>query len=489
MNMDPIPALPFRFGYGTNGFSDHTLADTLTVLHANGYRALALTLGHPHLDPFADDWREQCLALRAELDRLDMKVVVETGARYLLDPFVKHRPTLVDVEADKRMAFLYRAIEVCEILRGDCVSLWSGVLPPDVTAEQGWDLLLQRLPKILEFAGQHGVMIGVEPEPGMLIETVSDALRLRSALGEPAGLGITVDLGHCVAVEPGGVEIALQEAGDLLVNVQVDDMMPRVHEHLELGQGQLDLVLALKTLAQINYRGVAAVELPRHSHDAPGLAERSMNAMRQAWQTAGSEPEHPWLTEAKKTIEHNPAKISLLFAGAGRAVGRQPVEPDADPRGIVHGTTDDHARAELIKALSAELTPEHFAERITELYQHGDDAERRGVLRGLNGIADSPVTEPGAVRAAGLAIVTDALRTNDSRVVAAAMGAFARRWLDQYSWRHGVLKLIFMDVTLDVADGLTTRADDELRRMAESFAAERRAAGRTVSADVHNLTA
>ena len=80
-------------------------------------------------------------------------------------------------------------------------------------------------------------MLGFEPEPGMLVETVADALRLRDELGAPAALGITVDLGHCVAVEPDGVVGALRSAGDLLVNVQVDDMLPGVHEHLELGEG------------------------------------------------------------------------------------------------------------------------------------------------------------------------------------------------------------------------------------------------------------
>jgi sugar phosphate isomerase/epimerase len=272
----------FSIGYGTNGFADHTLDDTLRVLAANGYGALALTLGHPHLDPFADDAFERAAQLRDRLDDLGWPIVVETGSRYLLDPFVKHRPTLVDRDAEARLRFLARAIELARVLEADCVSLWSGVVPEGVDADEAWTMLTARMTGVVELADTAGVRLGFEPEPGMLVETVADALRLREAVGEPDLLGLTVDLGHCVAVEPSGVVGALRDAGDLLVNVQVDDMMPGVHEHLELGHGRLDLAAALSTLRDLDYRGVAAIELPRHSHDAPGAAARGIRTIRDA---------------------------------------------------------------------------------------------------------------------------------------------------------------------------------------------------------------
>ena len=274
----PTPVL----GYGTNGFTDHTLSDTLDVLGSLGYGAVALTLGHPHFDPFGEDWEARALELRDDLRRRGLRVVVETGARFLLDPYVKHKPTLVDLEASRRMVFLARAIEIAAVLEADCVSLWSGVTPPDVSREEAWRLLVDRMREVVALASARGVRLGFEPEPGMRVETVADALALRAELGNPDVLGITVDIGHCVAVEPGGVAVALRQAGDLLVNVQVDDMVPGVHEHLELGTGQLDLALAFRTLEEIGYDGVAAIELPRHSHAAPRLAAESIERMREA---------------------------------------------------------------------------------------------------------------------------------------------------------------------------------------------------------------
>lgn len=463
-------------GYGTNGFADHTLDDALDVIQGSGYGAIALTIGHPHLDPFADDWRTRTEELAADLARRDLRVVVETGARYLLDPWRKHRPTLVDLDAAPRMAFLARAIEIAAVLDADCVSLWSGVVPDDVDADTAWSLLVDRLSELVPLAEQHGVTLSIEPEPGMLVETVSDALRLREAVGSPASVGITVDLGHCVAVEPEGVVGALRQAGGLLRNVQVDDMRPGVHEHLELGTGDLDLVAAIETLREIGYAGIAAVELPRHSHDAPRLARESIAAWDAAARAA-MPPRHPWVVEAAGAVASDPARAPRLFAEAGRAVGREPLSPD-DPHGY-GGTADDAARAALVEALHAAGTAPSV---LRSLYEYGDNAERRGVLRGLDALADAELDD--AWRDTGLDLARDALRTNDPALVASAMGAFAARHLDDHGWRHGVLKLVFMGVPLTVVRGLDDRRDAELAAMASRYAEERRAAGRSIPDDI-----
>ncbi|WP_265522899.1 sugar phosphate isomerase/epimerase family protein [Oerskovia flava] len=277
---------PFALGYGTNGFTDHPLDVVLDVLEHEGYGAVALTLGFPHLDPFAPGWGERVDVLRERLagmhDGAGMRVVVETGTRFLLDPYVKHRPTLVDAQAAARVRFLERAVEIAAGLDAECVSFFSGVLPDDASPADGWARLRDRLPDLVENARGHGVQLSLEPEPGMLVETVADALRLHEELGAPPELGVTVDVGHCLVVEPDGVVGALRAAAPHLANVQLDDMPRTHHEHRPFGEGEIDLPLVLATLTEIGYTGVAAVELPRHSYDAPGLARRSMAAMRAA---------------------------------------------------------------------------------------------------------------------------------------------------------------------------------------------------------------
>ncbi len=482
----------FHLGYGTNGFGNHRLDDALRIIADLGYTAVALTLDHHHLDPYAEDVATRADHVANLLERLELRCVVETGARYLLDPRHKHHPTLVCDEPEQRIDFLNRAVRIAAALGADCVSFWSGIRPSTVDADTAWRRMRVGVSEVLEEAAALNVPLGLEPEPGMFVEHLSDALRLREELGAPHLLGITLDVGHCVAVEPVDAATCIRRAADLLVNVQLDDMRTGVHEHLEFGDGELDLPATLAALDEVGYTGVAAVELPRHSHAAPVVAARAIVALHAALAPvtpdAGADPEpewvskvdHPWLVEAEQQVRRDPAKIASLFPAVGRKVGRAPLRPETDPQGLVHGTVDDLARTRLLAVLADVLDSAVLSTEVAQLYRYGDDAERRGVLRGLSALPDTAVPT-------GLELVKDALRANDIRLVAAAMGDFAAKHLDAHTWRHGVLKCLFVGVPLAAVSELDARSDDELLRMVADYAQERRAAGREVPADAVKL--
>ncbi|ALG11063.1 EboA domain-containing protein [Kibdelosporangium phytohabitans] len=476
--------MSFALGYGTNGFANHRLDDALRIIADLGYRSVALTLDHHHLDPFAADVVKETGRVAGLLSSLGLRCVVETGARYLLDPARKHHPTLVSGDTAVRIDFLHRAIRIAADLGADCVSFWSGIKPSDVDDETAHQRMLSGVGKVLVEADRRRVRIGLEPEPGMHVQHLAQALALRAELGDPEMLGITLDVGHCVAVEPVNAAECVRQAAGLLVNVQLDDMRPGVHEHLEFGEGDLDLPGTLAALAEAGYTGVAAVELPRHSHAAPDVARRAFAALTAAMPLADSEwvgeVDHPWLVDAERRVRAEPAAVRALFPAVGRKVGRQAMRPEIDPQGLIHGTVDDLARTRLLAALAGVLPAAELAAEVTELYRYGDDAERRGVLRGLT-------TLPPTVVEAGLGLVQDALRTNDIRLVAAALGPFAGEHLDQHSWRHGVLKCLFVGVPLAAVAAVDRRTDPELLRMIADYADERRAAGREVPADAVRL--
>ena len=282
--------MSLRFGYGTNGFQSHRLDDALTVIADLGYDGVALTIDHMHHDPFAADVIVRTRRLRRQLDRLGLAVVIETGARYLLDPWRKHHPTLVSAgDRSRRTDLLNRAVDIGADLGAEAVSFWSGTLPESDPAEVGWDRLSRGVEHLVTYAQNRQVTLAMEAEPGMLVSTVDDVLQLRRRLGEPEPLRITLDLGHIVCNEPRGLAATIATAGPLLANVQVDDMVPDVHEHLELGQGDVDFRVALTALAAVGYQGLASLELPRHSHAAPTLARSSLAYLRAA-ESGTSEP-------------------------------------------------------------------------------------------------------------------------------------------------------------------------------------------------------
>src|SRR5690242_10841771 len=117
-----------RFGYNTNGFAHHRLEDALRILADLGYESVALTLDYHALNPFDPDLPQQLTAVRGLLSRLGLRSVIETGARFLLDPWRKHQPTLLSPESGqraRRLDFLRRAVDVARALGADAVSFWS----------------------------------------------------------------------------------------------------------------------------------------------------------------------------------------------------------------------------------------------------------------------------------------------------------------------------------------------------------------------------
>lgn len=182
-------------------------------------------------------------------------------------------------------------------------------------------------------------------------------------------------------------------------------------------------------------------------------------------------PSNDWLTAAVARIAADPQAIHVLMPAAGRQCGRGPLP------GVPGWRIDDAARLRLLTALPQRA--EALAAEVRTIYHHGDGDEKRAVLLAL------PWLDVGTDC---LDLLRDALRTNDTRLVAAALGPYARH-LDDLAWRQGVLKCVFLEIPLSVVDGLDERADAELARMLAALAEERHAAGRSMPADAAELLA
>jgi hypothetical protein len=195
------------------------------------------------------------------------------------------------------------------------------------------------------------------------------------------------------------------------------------------------------------------------------------SALRTALDARLDDRGQAWLTDAQRILGRDPAAIRTLFPQVGRRLGRGPLD---DAPGW---TADEAGRAVLLDALGDRVGAE-----LGDLYRHGDAAERRGVLRAL----DVLVLDDEA-RAVARDLVADALRTNDTRLVAAALGPFGVRTLDDDALAHAVLKCVFTGVPLAGVAGLDRRATPDLSRMLAGYAHERIAAGRTVPPEVWPL--
>ncbi|EKX65497.1 sugar phosphate isomerase/epimerase family protein [Streptomyces ipomoeae] len=289
--MTPTPTPPepsqrgehLRFGYGTNGFTNHRLSDVLTILADLGYDGVALTLDHGHLDPYADDLPRRVAAVARDLARHGLDVTIETGAPYLLDPWGKHRPTLMSDGAERRIDLLRRAVRIAADLGSPTVHLCSGPAPDDGLPERdAWKRLAAGVETVLETAEEYGVSLAFEPEPYMFVDTVERCLELARLVGGHELFGITLDIGHAHCVEQRTVLECTHLAAPRLLNVQIEDMRRGIHQHLEFGSGEIDFPPVLAALRDLGHRGLVSVEIQGGSLDAPDVARRSLEFLRAA---------------------------------------------------------------------------------------------------------------------------------------------------------------------------------------------------------------
>ena len=272
--------MSLRFAYNTNGAASHRLDDALSLMAEAGYDGVALTLDHHHIDPFAVDWEARAGALKRRLDALRFGSVIETGARFLLDPRAKHEPTLVTSDPEgraRRVAFLCRAIDIAAILQSEAVSFWAGVAKPGVSAAQASGWLREGLAQVCAYAERRGVVAALEPEPGMSVETLDDYNSVANAL---PGLRLALDVGHCLVTGEREPTAAVREFASSIATVSIEDMARGAHIHLAFGEGDMDTPGVLAALEEIGFAGLVCVELSRDSHRADAMIPQALRYLR-----------------------------------------------------------------------------------------------------------------------------------------------------------------------------------------------------------------
>jgi sugar phosphate isomerase/epimerase len=272
-----------RLGYHTNSLQNHRLDDALALLAAHGYGAVSITPDTCHLDPSTTTDR-QLDEVAARLRELALLPVIETGARFLLDPRVKHEPTLMTADPARRLQrleFYGRVAAMGARLGAQVVSFWAGI--DRSPGPDSRDRLLEGVAATCRRIRAEGLTPALEPEPGMAVETVADWHAVRAELGGEAP-ALTLDVGHLYVVWEGEPAELIAANAPFLAQVHLEDMRRGVHEHLVPGRGEVPFGKVLTALQKAGYEGSVSFELSRSSHEAPTAVATCAQLWRE-WET------------------------------------------------------------------------------------------------------------------------------------------------------------------------------------------------------------
>lgn len=167
-----------------------------------------------------------------------------------------------------------RCLTLARELGAPCITTEpGGPVEPGSSWKAGLALFVEGLKPVLDHAEKEGVLLLVEPEPGLLIEKAEQFEELMGHLDSPA-VGLNFDIGHayCVGDEPAPT---LKRLARFIRHFHLEDIAAtRVHQHLIPGEGAIDFVATLKAIKEIQYQGWITIELYPYIDD-PDRAART----------------------------------------------------------------------------------------------------------------------------------------------------------------------------------------------------------------------
>jgi sugar phosphate isomerase/epimerase len=173
--------------------------------------------------------------------------------------------------------FLRRAVDIGAMLGAEAVSFWAGVPLPGVDRGEAGAWLLEGVAQVVDHANRRGITAALEPEPGMLVETLDDWALLHANL---PGVTLALDLGHCLVTQEREPPAAVHEFARHLGTVAIEDMRRGDHTHLPFGEGEMDVPACLDALEAVGFARLVCVELSRESHRADRMIPQSIEWLR-----------------------------------------------------------------------------------------------------------------------------------------------------------------------------------------------------------------
>src|SRR5438128_921695 len=274
-----------RLAFSTNAYLKFSFSEAVRRLATIGYRGIEIMADVPHAWP-ACLLEEQKQAIRQSL--LDHRLAISNINAFMMNAISDARqrywhPSWIEPDRHYRQIRIdhtRRSLTLARELRAPCITTEpGGLVAPGSSWSQALQCFVEGLKPVAEHAEAEGVLLLIEPEPELLIETADQFLELMQHLDSPA-IGLNFDIGHfyCVGDEPAPT---VHRLAPYIRHFHLEDIAAtRVHHHLIPGEGAIDFAATFDAIRQIDYRGWITIELYPYVDNPDAAARTALERVR-----------------------------------------------------------------------------------------------------------------------------------------------------------------------------------------------------------------
>ncbi len=291
--------MPPSLAYSSNAYMQFPIEQTIARIAALGYGGLELLADVPHAWPagLLEQSRRaigECLKRHnmavANVNAFMMNAVADPRQPYWHPSWIEPDPHYRAI----RREHTKRALALANQIGGPSIQTEPG---GPLAAGQSWSdaakVFYDELMPCVEVAERLEVLLLIEPEPGLMIETFEQYLEFVDRVGSP-WVGLNFDIGHafCVGQDP---QDWIARMAPHTKHYHIEDIGPtRQHAHLIPGQGAIDFAATLREIVRSGYDGWITVELYPYI-DEPDKAGRQAKAFldEALYQEASADDEPP----------------------------------------------------------------------------------------------------------------------------------------------------------------------------------------------------
>ena len=281
-----------KFSFSSNGFVRHSVFEAIEKIAQIGYEGVELLADVPHL--YADELSKSDVEkVKSAIERSGLKVAninANTAMGYYGRQFWEplFEPSLANPDKilrNWRIDYTKKCVDLADFLDAPFVSVTSGRPAPGISPEESMDLLVDSLEKLIEYSAKRSIGIGVEYEPGLLVECFDELSALLEQIDSPY-LGANLDLGHShvLGEDP---RVVINGLGPKIFHIHIEDIRGRKHYHLIPGTGDIDFRKILGILTENAYNGFATVELYTYPDRPEEVARQSLQYLRSICRESG----------------------------------------------------------------------------------------------------------------------------------------------------------------------------------------------------------